>query len=112
MSCKDNRSSNNYVSFADGKGGWGQPVYLSPGFNSGNDEYGAHLSLDGNYLFFTRHRKAGNTIYWVAASAILKLKPWPGSTLARSTRRSRLSIPSRPRPTPPPLRSRSGSSRS
>ena len=64
-----------YVSFRDARGGWGQPVHLGAAFNSPYDEYGAHLSADGRCLFFTRHTPQGNGIYWVATSAIEKLKP-------------------------------------
>lgn len=64
-----------YVSFPDGRGGWRTPINLGTGFNSPHDEYGAHLSADGKYLFFSRHTPEGNSIYWVAASAIDKLKP-------------------------------------
>lgn len=64
-----------YVSFRDGHGGWGTPLNLGTKFNSPNDEYGAHLSSDGKYLFFTRHGSKGNTIYWVETSAIDQLKP-------------------------------------
>lgn len=74
-SARDRRSADLYVSFADGRGGWGAPIKLGPEFNSASDEYGAHLSADGKYLFFTRHSKVGNGIYWVATSAIEKLKP-------------------------------------
>lgn len=62
-----------YVSLRDAGGKWGAPVNLGPAFNGPYDEYGAHLSSDGNYLFFTRHTPQGNGIYWVAASAIEKL---------------------------------------
>ena len=62
------------MSFSDGQGGWGAPVNLGANFNSGYDEYGAHLSADEKFLFFTRHTPQGNTIYWVATSAIDKLK--------------------------------------
>jgi Tol biopolymer transport system component len=74
MTCRDNLSSNLFVSFKDGKGGWGPAFDLGDGYNSPDDEYGAHLSFDGKYLFFTRHGKAGNTIFWVASSAIEKLR--------------------------------------
>ena len=67
-------SSDLYVSFSDGNGGWKAPVKLGADFNSPNDEYGAHLSADGKYLFFTRHTSTGNSIYWVVTSAIDKLK--------------------------------------
>jgi Tol biopolymer transport system component len=63
-----------YVSFPDGRGGWKTPINLGTGFNSPGDEYGAHLSTDGKYLFFTRHDSKGNNIYWVSTSAIDRLK--------------------------------------
>jgi Tol biopolymer transport system component len=73
-SARDRKSSDLYVSFRDAKGGWGTPINLGETFNSSDDEYGAHLTSDGKYLFFTRHTSAGNSIYWVALSAIEKLK--------------------------------------
>jgi Tol biopolymer transport system component len=74
-SARDGRSADLYVSFRDRQGGWEAPVNLGAAFNSPNDEYGAHLSSDGKLLFFTRHTPQGNAIYWVATSAIDKLKP-------------------------------------
>jgi Tol biopolymer transport system component len=73
-SARDGKSSDLYVSFRDAKGGWGAPINLGDKFNSSADEYGAHLSSDGKHLFFTRHTVNGNGIYWVASSAIEKLK--------------------------------------
>lgn len=73
-SARDGKSSDLVVSFSDGQGGWGAPVNLGDNFNTGYDEYGAHLSADEKYLFFTRHTPQGNIIYWVATSAIDKLK--------------------------------------
>lgn len=74
-SARDGKSADNYVSFPDARGAWGTPINLGPAFNSPDDEYGAHLSSDGKYLFFTRHTPQGNRIYWVAVSSIDKLKP-------------------------------------
>jgi len=74
-SARDGQSADLYVSFRDGQGGWKSPVILGPDFNSASDEYGAHLSADGRYLFFTRHSAQGNRIYWVAVTAIDKLDP-------------------------------------
>jgi Tol biopolymer transport system component len=74
-SARSGVSSDLYVSFSDGNGGWGEPIVLGAEFNTANDEYGAHLSSDGKYLFFTRHTPQGNGIYWVAVSAIEKLRP-------------------------------------
>jgi len=73
-SARDWKSSDLFVSFNDGKGDWGTAIKLGDGFNTPGDEYGAHLSADGKYLFFTRHSAQGNGIYWVAASAIDKLR--------------------------------------
>jgi Tol biopolymer transport system component len=67
-------STDLFVSFSDGKGSWGTPIDLGAAFNTGNDEYGAYLSHDGKYLFFTRHTSQGDGIYWVAISAIEKLR--------------------------------------
>ncbi len=67
-------STDLFVSFSDGKGGWNTPINLGSTFNTASDEYGAYLSHDGKYLFFTRHTSQGNGNYWVAVSAIEKLK--------------------------------------
>jgi|GEM_PF-1756276 len=64
-----------YVTFSDGKGGWGTPINLGPKFNSPDDEFGAYLSHDGKYMFFNRHTAEGDKLFWVAVSAIDKLKP-------------------------------------
>lgn len=64
-----------YVSFSDGKGGWGKQINLGPEFNSPDDEFGACLSLDGKWLYFNRHTAQGDQLYWVAVSAIDRLKP-------------------------------------
>jgi len=64
-----------YVTFRDGKGGWGSPINLGPTFNGPDDEFGACLSQDGKYLFFNRHTAQGDQLFWVAVSAIDKLKP-------------------------------------
>jgi Tol biopolymer transport system component len=74
-SARDGKSADLFVSFPDARGGWGTPTNLGPAFNTPHDEYGAHLSSDGTYLFFTRHTPQGNGIYWVAVSAIETLRP-------------------------------------
>ncbi len=73
-SARDRKSSDLYVGFSDGKGGWGPAIKLGDEFNTPAEEYGAHLSSDGKCLFFTRHDSKGNGIYWVATSAIDKLR--------------------------------------
>ena len=73
---RDGRSSDLYVSFRADSGEWGSPVNLGPTFNSpAADEYGAHLSSDGKYLFYTRHTARGNRIYWVDTSVLDRLNP-------------------------------------
>lgn len=74
-SCKDMKSSNLFVSFKDAAGAWGPPINLGSKYNTGNDEYGSHLSTDGRFYFFTRHGPTGNTIFWVSVSAIERLRP-------------------------------------
>ncbi len=73
-SCRNGVSADLFVSFVDSAGAWGTPINLGAEYNTTNDEYGAHLSSDGKYLFFTRHTAQGNSIYWVAATAIEKFK--------------------------------------
>ncbi|MBK7227627.1 MAG: T9SS type A sorting domain-containing protein [Ignavibacteriales bacterium] len=48
---------------------------MGPKINTTNDEYGPRVTLDGQYLFFTRENR-GNTmdIYWVSASIIDSLR--------------------------------------
>jgi hypothetical protein len=64
-----------YVSFPDGKGGWGAPLHLGPAYNTPVDEYGAMLSPDGRRLYFTRHTLAGDHLLMVDVAAIDALKP-------------------------------------
>ena len=73
-SCRNGGSSDLYVSFSDSSGQWEAPINMGAEYNTSYDEYGAHLSSDGKYLFFTRHAAEGNSIYWVAASAIENFK--------------------------------------
>lgn len=73
-SCRGGASSDLYVSFKDAQGAWGEPILLGPEFNTAGDEYGAYLSQDGKYLFFTRHTAKGDQIFWVSVTAIDKLK--------------------------------------
>jgi hypothetical protein len=84
-SYRDGLTSDLYVSFRKTDGGWGDAINLGPDFNmtrnsvgNGVQEYGAHLSPDGKYLFYTRHTTNGTLkgaqIMWVAVSAVDKLK--------------------------------------
>ena len=70
------RTNTNLAVAFPGEGtSWGKPIPLGAAFNSGVDEYGAHLSADGKILFFTRHTRAGNIIFWVSSSVVDKLRP-------------------------------------
>jgi hypothetical protein len=64
-----------YVSFRDGKGGWSEPANLGPEINSERTEYGATVSPDGRFLFFTSTRAGNEDIYWVSAKVIDELRP-------------------------------------
>ena len=49
---------------------------MGPEINTADDEYGPRVASDGKYLFFTREKRGeAMDIYWVAASAIARLKP-------------------------------------
>lgn len=60
-----------YVAFAAPDGSWGEPKNLGAGINTEHVEGSPTLSLDGRYLFFSRHQD----IWWVSTDAILKLRP-------------------------------------
>ena len=64
-----------YVSFRDGRGNWSEPANLGPEVNSERSEYGATISPDGRYLFFTSSKAGNEDIYWVSAKIIEKLRP-------------------------------------
>lgn len=62
------------VAFADGKGGWTVPMNLGPDFNTKAEEFGATVSTDGQYLFFTRHSREKSELWWVSTMAIDRLR--------------------------------------
>ena len=64
-----------YVSFRDGRGDWSEPANLGPEVNSKRSEYGATISPDGRYLFFTSSKAGNEDIYWVSAKVIDNLRP-------------------------------------
>jgi hypothetical protein len=64
-----------YVSFRDRQGGWSEPANLGPEVNSERSEYGAIVSPDGRYLFFTSSKAGNEDIYWVSAEIIERLRP-------------------------------------
>ncbi len=60
-----------YVVFAGNDGRWGEPQNLGPGVNTEHVEGSPTLSLDGRYLFFSRHED----IWWVSTEVIERLRP-------------------------------------
>jgi hypothetical protein len=58
-----------YVSYLS-DGVWSEPRNLGPGVNSEASEYGATLSPDGRYLFFTSSKGGTEDIYWVSAESV------------------------------------------
>jgi hypothetical protein len=51
-------------------GRWSEPMNLGAAVNSESSEYGAMLSPDGRFLFFTSSRTGMEDIYWVSADVL------------------------------------------
>ena len=51
-------------------GRWSEPTNLGAAVNSEASEYGAMLSPDGRFLFFTSSRTGMEDIYWVSADIL------------------------------------------
>ena len=65
-----------WICFRQKDGAWTEPVNLGSTINTAGDEYGPRVSPDGKYLLFTREKRGESMdIYWVAISAIEKLRP-------------------------------------
>lgn len=63
-----------YVSFRMKDGLWSSPVNIKQ-VNTEKDEWGATVSPDGKYLFFTRSQDRKGDIYWIDAKIIEELRP-------------------------------------
>lgn len=63
-----------YVSFLQEES-WTDPVILGGEVNSPASEYGAMLSPDGRYLFFTSGRDGNENVYWVSAGILDSMRP-------------------------------------
>jgi hypothetical protein len=68
-------SSDIYISLKNTKGEWSEPKNLGSSVNSEFSEYGATITPDGKYLFFTSNRNGTEDIYWVSAKIIEGIKP-------------------------------------
>lgn len=83
-----------YVSFKQQDGSWSEPVNLGDGINTKHIEFGASLSPDGQYLFFSR-RTADNLngdVYWVSAAILDKLNPGLGATATGDVPNNRMDV--------------------
>ena len=64
-----------YVSLKKPDGSWTEPKNLGNDINSAQSEYGATISPDGKYLFYTSGKNGSEDIFWVSAEYIEKLRP-------------------------------------
>ena len=62
--------SDNYISFKKSDNSWSGPVNLGNDINSAASEYGATISPDGKYFFYTSGRNGSEDIFWVSAGFI------------------------------------------
>lgn len=63
-----------YISVNKNDGSWSEPYNLGNSVNSEFSEYGATITSDGKYLFFTSNRNGSEDIFWVSAKIIEELK--------------------------------------
>jgi Tol biopolymer transport system component len=64
------RSSDLFICFDNGHGGWTTPVNMGEGFNTPGDEFAATFSQDGRVLFFARFDGKHGDVYWVSTAAL------------------------------------------
>jgi hypothetical protein len=64
-----------YISFKNIKGEWSEPKNLGRSVNSEYSEYGATITPDGKFLFFTSTRNGSEDIFWISAKIIEELRP-------------------------------------
>jgi len=70
-----------FVSFRPAGGTWSEPIPLGPELNTAEHEFCPMLTPDGRYLFFSRRygdtwaTTTGGDVFWVAASALERLRP-------------------------------------
>ncbi len=64
-----------YISFHKDDDSWTEPVSLGDTINTSASEYGAFISPDDKYLFFTRRTSSNSDIYWVDINAVEVLRP-------------------------------------
>ncbi len=69
-----NRSSDLFICFDNGHGGWTTPVAVGEGFNTPGDEYAATFSQDGRVRFFARFDRKHGEVYWVSTTALERFR--------------------------------------
>ncbi|MFH0842757.1 MAG: hypothetical protein V1903_09070 [Bacteroidota bacterium] len=70
-----NGRSDLYITMKRNDGSWSEPRNLGAIINSGFSEYGAAITPDGKYLFFTSNRNGSEDIFWVSVIIIEELRP-------------------------------------
>jgi hypothetical protein len=63
-----------YISLKKNDGTWSEPFNLGESVNSKFSEYGATISPDGKYLFFTSNRNGSEDIFWISTTIIEELR--------------------------------------
>jgi hypothetical protein len=63
-----------YISQKRSDGSWTEPRNLGKSINSESSEYGAALTPDDKYLFFTSNRNGSEDIFWISTEIIEELK--------------------------------------
>jgi hypothetical protein len=63
-----------YISQKKNDGSWSEPSNLGKSVNSEFSEYGATITPDGKFLFFTSNRNGSEDIFWLSIKMIEALK--------------------------------------
>jgi len=78
------RNADIYISFRQQDGSWGEAIKMGDKINTEVSEFGARVTPDGKYLFFSRLTTPGDAntlsttdIFWVDAQIIETLRPKP-----------------------------------
>jgi hypothetical protein len=64
-----------YISFKKSDNSWSEPLNLGNDINSASSEYGATISPDGKYFFYTSGKNGSEDIFWVSSEIIGALYP-------------------------------------
>jgi Tol biopolymer transport system component len=67
-------SSDLFICFDNGHGGWTTPVNMGEGFSTPGDEFAATFSQDGHVLFFARFDGKHGDVYWVSTTALERFR--------------------------------------